>query len=74
MFCRFGSVLDSRPVAAIIWLNVVWIRPLVVDHRDQRVDDGLEPGDVAVPQQALGQIGGVVACRASHASASASVV
>ena len=24
---------------------------VVVDHRDQRVDDGLEPGDVAVPQQ-----------------------
>ena len=27
MFCRFGSVDDSRPVAAIIWLNVVWMRP-----------------------------------------------
>ena len=27
MFCRFGSVDDSRPVAAIVWLNVVWIRP-----------------------------------------------
>ena len=27
MFCRFGSVEDSRPVAAIIWLYVVWIRP-----------------------------------------------
>ena len=27
MFCRFGSVEDSRPVAAIVWLKVVWIRP-----------------------------------------------
>ena len=27
MFCRFGSVEDSRPVAATVWLNVVWIRP-----------------------------------------------
>ena len=27
MFCRLGSVLESRPVAAISWLNVVWIRP-----------------------------------------------
>ena len=27
MFCRFGSVDDSRPVAAIVWLNVVWMRP-----------------------------------------------
>ena len=53
MFCRLGSVDDSRPVAATIWLNVVWIRPCVVDHRDQRVDDALEPGDVAVAQQVL---------------------
>ena len=29
MFCRFGSVELSRPVAAIVWLNVVWIRPSV---------------------------------------------
>ena len=27
MFCRFGSVLDSRPVAAIVCTYVVWIRP-----------------------------------------------
>ena len=27
MFCRFGSVEDSRPVAAMVWLKVVWIRP-----------------------------------------------
>ncbi|CFE46797.1 Uncharacterised protein [Mycobacterium tuberculosis] len=27
MFCRLGSVEESRPVAAIVWLNVVWMRP-----------------------------------------------
>ena len=27
MFCRFGSVDERRPVAAIVWLNVVWMRP-----------------------------------------------
>ena len=27
MFCRFGSVLDSRPVAAMVCTYVVWIRP-----------------------------------------------
>ena len=27
MFCRFGSVEESRPVAATVWWNVVWIRP-----------------------------------------------
>ena len=27
MFCRFGSVDDSRPVAAMVWLKVVWMRP-----------------------------------------------
>ena len=27
MFCRFGSVEDSLPVAATVWLKVVWIRP-----------------------------------------------
>ena len=27
MFCRFGSVEESRPVAAMVWLNVVWMRP-----------------------------------------------
>ena len=26
MFCRFGSVDESLPVAAMVWLNVVWIR------------------------------------------------
>ena len=28
MFWRFGLVLDSRPVAAVTWLNSVWIRPV----------------------------------------------
>ncbi len=27
MFCRFGSVDDNRPVAAMICVYVVWIRP-----------------------------------------------
>ena len=27
MFCRFGLVLESRPVAARTWLKVVWMRP-----------------------------------------------
>ena len=27
MFCRFGFVLESRPVAAVTWLKVVWMRP-----------------------------------------------
>ena len=27
MFCRFGSTLDSRPVAAMVWLKVVCTRP-----------------------------------------------
>ncbi len=26
-FCRFGSVEERRPVAATVWLKVVWIRP-----------------------------------------------
>src|SRR5437879_7511069 len=28
MFCRFGSELDSRPVAAPAWLKLVWMRPV----------------------------------------------
>ena len=28
MFCRFGSLLDSRPVAATAWLNDVCTRPV----------------------------------------------
>ena len=29
MFCRFGSELDSRPVAVTVWLKEVWSRPVV---------------------------------------------
>ena len=28
MFCRFGSLLLKRPVAATAWLNDVWTRPV----------------------------------------------
>jgi hypothetical protein len=38
-------------VAAITWLNGGVDAAVVVDHRDQRVDHGLEPGHVPVPQQ-----------------------
>ena len=51
MFCRLGSVLDSRPVAAISWLNVVWIRPSGDDRLEQPLDGLPQPGHVAVPQQ-----------------------
>ena len=27
MFCRFGSELESLPVAATVWFSVVWMRP-----------------------------------------------
>ena len=27
MFCRFGLVEESRPVAATAWLKRVWMRP-----------------------------------------------
>ena len=27
MFCRFGSLLESRPVAATAWFRCVWTRP-----------------------------------------------
>ncbi len=33
MFCRFGSVEDSRPVAAIVCMNVVWMRPSAATER-----------------------------------------
>ena len=40
MFCRFGSLDDSRPVAATAWLYDVWMRPVSRIHeRRQRVDD-----------------------------------
>ena len=50
MFCRFGSLELSRPVAATTWLNDVWTRPVAgwISSR-QRVDVGvLELGELAV--------------------------
>ena len=53
MFCRFGSLELSRPVAVTVWLNDVWIRPVAgLDERGQRVDIGaLELGVLAVLEQ-----------------------
>ena len=50
MFWRFGSVEDSRPVAATVWLNVVWIRPsaAIVLIRPSTVDAQL--GLLTVPE------------------------
>ena len=44
-------MLESRPVAAISWLNVVRIRPSGDDRLEQPLDGLPQPGDVAVPQQ-----------------------
>ncbi len=27
MFCKFGSVLEMRPVRVSVWLKLEWIRP-----------------------------------------------
>ena len=41
MFCRFGSLLLRRPVAATAWLNDVCTRPVCRVHElRQRVDVG----------------------------------
>ena len=37
MFCRLGSLLESRPVAVIVWLNDVWICPVRLLMRWGRV-------------------------------------
>jgi hypothetical protein len=29
MFWRLGSMLERRPVAAMVWLKLVWTRPVV---------------------------------------------
>lgn len=50
MFCRLGSVDDSRPVAAMVWLKVVWIRPSAATDFRESIDGDLEPGGVAVGQ------------------------
>ena len=36
--CRFGSDVESRPVAATVWLNVVCSRP-----SDSEISDGSGP-------------------------------
>ena len=55
MFCRFGLVEESRPVAATAWLKRVWMRPSAPTMRRQGVDvGGLELGQLAVAQQELG--------------------
>ena len=49
MFCRFGLVLERRPVVVAAWLKVVWMRPVLgVDQVGQRVEVGvLELGQLA---------------------------
>ena len=48
MFCRFGLMLDRRPVAAVVCSNVVCSRPSVADPVRQRVQVGLgELGQLA---------------------------
>ena len=68
MFCRFGLTLESRPVAAATWLNVVWIRPgLRIDQVRQRVEVGvLELGELA-PALHLGDDLVLVADLGEHA-------
>ena len=57
MFWRFGSLLDSLPVAVTVWLSEVWSLPgLRVDHGRKRVDIGrFELGERAVFQDLGGQ-------------------
>ena len=40
MFCRFGSVLDRRPVAVAVWLKVVCSRPSSADQLGEGVEVG----------------------------------
>ncbi len=49
MFCRFGLVLERRPVVVAAWLKVVWTRPVSrVDQVGQRVEVGvLQLGQLA---------------------------
>ena len=55
MFCRLGSVLDSRPVAATVWLKVVWMRPSSPTDLSSPSTVDLQLGHVAVAQQVLQQ-------------------
>ena len=68
MFCRFGLMLESRPVAVRTWLKVVWIRPVSgsIEAR-QRVEVGvLELGQLA-PALDLGDDLVLVADLGEHA-------
>ena len=41
MFCRLGSLEAMRPVAALVWLYVVWMRPVCgLTARGERVEVG----------------------------------
>ena len=43
MFCRFGRIDESRPVAAVVWLNVVCRRPSAgIDQVGQRHEIGVQ--------------------------------
>ena len=58
MFCRFGSLELSRPVAATTWLNEAWIRPSGVGQAGQGVEIGaLELGELAVLGSGAGAAG-----------------
>ena len=46
-------MLDSRPVAAMSWLNVVWMRPSGAIDFEQSLDGLPQPDHVPVPQQVL---------------------
>ena len=68
MFCRFGSVLDRRPVVVAVWLKVVCRRPVAsCDQRRQRVEVGaLQLGQLSPPLDLLDDRV-LVADRAQHA-------
>ena len=72
MFCRFGSVKTSRPVAAIIWWNVVWMRPALSTIG---ISESTTVFSRATSRwRSSAGITGWSVCTASQASASASVV
>ena len=73
MFCRFGSVDDSRPVAATVCMNVVWMRPSSAIGPLQTLDGDQQLGDVAVPQQ-VREERDARSARTAQVNASASVV
>ena len=42
MFCRFGSLVDRRPVAATVWLSRAWMRPVCGCTSSGTVNDDLD--------------------------------